>query len=131
MTVPGLTTIASSHDHADTLERFERAVRAKGMTIFARIDHHAGAVAAGLELPPMVVVIFGDPRGGTPLMQLVPAFGLELPLKALVWEDAARQTWLSYDEPAALAVRYGLEAPGIIAAMTKALADLARQATAS
>ena len=108
MAAQGLTTIKSSHGPQETMNRLEAAVKAKGMTVFARIDHAAGASAVGLSLQPTEVLIFGNARGGTPLMQSVQTIGIDLPLKALVWQDASGDTWLSYNDPAWLAQRHGL-----------------------
>jgi uncharacterized protein (DUF302 family) len=123
-----MTTIRSAFAAAETVERFEGAVRARGMTLFARIDHTAGAAAAGLALRPTIVVIFGDARVGTKLMQSTQTVGIELPLKVLVWEDAIDQTWLSYDEPDWLARRHGIDAPPVVTAMGAALRELAHLA---
>jgi uncharacterized protein (DUF302 family) len=109
MAVPGLTTIKSSHGPQDTMNRLEAAVNAKGMTVFARIDHSSGASAAGLSLGPTEVLIFGNAKGGTPLMQAAQTIGIDLPLRALVWQDPSGATWLSYNDPAWLAKRHGLE----------------------
>jgi uncharacterized protein (DUF302 family) len=87
MAAEGLTTIRSSHGPTDTMNRLEAEVKAKGMTVFARIDHAAGATAAGLPLRPTEVLIFGNAKAGTPLMQSVQTIGIDLPLKALVWQD--------------------------------------------
>ena len=93
------------------------------MTVFARIDHAAGAASAGLPLRPTEVLIFGNAKGGTPLMQSVQTIGIDLPLKALVWQDASGQTWFSYNDPAFLAQRHGLggETAVVVGAMTAAL----------
>ena len=90
------------------MDRLEAELRAQGVNIFARIDHAAGAREAGLELRPTEVVIFGNARGGTPLMQLRQTAGIDLPLKALVWEDAEHKTWISYNESSWIAQRHGL-----------------------
>src|ERR1700745_1646319 len=108
MAVPGLTAIKSSHSPSETMSRLEAAVKARGLTVFARIDHAEGASAAGLPLRPTEVLIFGNAQGGTPLMQAVQTIGIDLPLKALVWQDASGQTWLSWNDPAWLATRHGL-----------------------
>src|SRR5580658_2536785 len=108
MATKGLITIQSSYGPKDTIDRLEAAVQAKGMTVFARIDHAAGATAAGLSLRPTEVLIFGNAKGGTPLMQAVQTIGIDLPLKALVWQDASGVTWLSYNDPAWLAARHRL-----------------------
>ena len=129
MAPQGLTTIKSSHGPQETMNRLEAAVKAKGMTVFARIDHSAGASAAGLSLNPTEVLIFGNAKGGTPLMQSVQTIGIDLPLKALVWQDPSGDTWLSYNDPAWLAKRHGLngtEAP--IGNLTAALDAVAKAA---
>src|SRR5262249_59751021 len=85
-------------------------IKAKGMTVFARIDHAAGAAQAGLSLRPTEVLIFGNAKAGTPLMQSNQTIGIDLPLKALVWQDAVGKVWLSYNEPSWLAEPHGLAA---------------------
>jgi uncharacterized protein (DUF302 family) len=97
--IEGLTTIPSSLGPKETMDRLEAQIRAKGLTIFARIDHAAGASEVGLLLRPTELIIFGNARGGTPLMQSVQTVGIDLPLKALVWQDPAGKTWISYNEP--------------------------------
>jgi uncharacterized protein (DUF302 family) len=131
MAAQGLTTIRSSYEPQDTMDRLEAAVKAKGMTVFARIDHAAGATGAGLPLRPTEVLIFGNARAGTPLMQSVQTIGLDLPLKALVWQDASGKTWLSYNDPAWLAIRYGLsgETEAAVNIMASALEAMAKAAT--
>ena len=99
MAAPGLTTIRSSFGPQDTMNRLEAAVKAKGMTVFARIDHAAGATAVGMALRPTEVLLFGNAKGGTPLMQSAQTVGIDLPLKALVWQDASGTTWFSYNDP--------------------------------
>ena len=130
---PGLTTIRSSFGPKDTMDRLETAVKAKGMTVFARIDHAAGAAAVGLPLRPTELLIFGNAKGGTPLMQSVQTIGIDLPLKALVWQDATGDTWLSYNDVDWLAKRHGLSsetepAAGTLAGVVAALAKAATQA---
>jgi uncharacterized protein (DUF302 family) len=105
-----LTTIESHFGPKETLDRLETDVKAKGLTVFARIDHAAGATAMGLNLLPTAVLIFGNARGGTPLIQSNQLIGIELPLKVLVWQDTSGKTWLSYVDPPDLAKRYGLPA---------------------
>ncbi len=97
--VEGLTSVRSSFGPKETMDRLENEVSSNGMNVFARIDHAAGAAKVGLTLPPTELIIFGSARGGTPLMQSVQTIGIDLPLKALVWEDAAGKTWISYNEP--------------------------------
>ena len=131
MAAQGLTTIKSSHGPQETMNRLEAAVKAKGMTVFARIDHSAGASAVGLSLNPTEVLIFGNARGGTPLMQSVQTIGIDLPLKTLVWQDASGDTWLSYNDPAWLAKRHGLSgAETPVGNMTAALDAVAKAAAA-
>jgi uncharacterized protein (DUF302 family) len=128
----GLTTLKSSHGPQDTMNRLEAAVKARGMTVFARIDHSAGAAAAGLSLNPTELLIFGNARGGTPLMQTAQTIGIDLPLKALVWQDASGSTWLSYNDPAWLAQRHGLSGTEVpIGNLTGALDAVAKAAVAS
>jgi hypothetical protein len=91
------------------MSRLEAEVKTRGMTIFARIDHAAGATAAGLSLPPTEVLIFGNAKGGTPLMQSVQTIGIDLPLKALVWQEASGATFLSHGDPAWLCETARLE----------------------
>ena len=106
--IAGLTTIPSSFGSTETTDRIENAVREKGLTIFSRIDHATGAADVGLPLRPTTLLIFGNARGGTPLMQAGQTAGIELPLKVLVWKDAASKTWISYNEPSWIAQGHGL-----------------------
>jgi uncharacterized protein (DUF302 family) len=131
MAADGLITIPSHFGPQETMDRLEAAVKAKGMTVFARIDHAAGAAEVGLPLPPTTLLIFGNAKGGTPLMQSVQAIGIDLPLKALVWQDAAGKTWLSYNDPRWLAARHGLgpAAEPAVSAMVAALKAVAGTAT--
>jgi len=131
MTPEGLTTMASAHDPAVTIERLAAAVTQRGMAVLARIDHAGGAAKVGLSLRPTEVVMFGNPRAGTGLMQAAQTMGIDLPLKALIWQDEAGKTWLSYNDPHWLAKRHGLGAGAekTLAAMAEALAAVARQAT--
>ena len=131
MAPQGLTTLKSNHAPIETMNRLEAAVTAKGMSVFARIDHAAGASAIGSSLSPTEVLIFGNAKGGTPLMQSAPTIAIDLPLKALVWQDASGDTWLSYNEPAWLAARHGLSgAETQIGNLTAALKAVAATATA-
>jgi uncharacterized protein (DUF302 family) len=133
MGAPGLTTIRSSFGPEETMNRFEAVVRARGMIAFAHIDHAAGAAAAGLSLRPTELLIFGNARGGTPLMELVQTIGIDLPLKALVWQDASGITWLSYIDPNWLAMRHGLDShvEANVSDLTTVLNQMARSATGS
>jgi len=122
--VDGLVTLASAHDFPTTLDRLTDAMTARHATVFAVIDHAAGADAAGLALRPTTVVVFGDPRAGTPLMQARQTAGIDLPLKILVWRDEAGAVWLSYNDPAWIARRHGVvpDALPSVARMAEALA---------
>jgi uncharacterized protein (DUF302 family) len=133
MAADGLTTLRSNFGPKDTLDRLEAEVKAKGMTVFARVDHAAGAKEVGLPLRPTEVLIFGAAKGGTPLMQAVQTIGIDLPLKALVWQDGSGVTWLSYNDPVWLAKRHGLgnEAAAAVNGMTAALAAVTKAATGS
>lgn len=127
----GLKTLKSEFAPEKTMSRLEAEIKARGMTVFARINHAALAAEVGMALRPTEVILFGNPRGGTPLMQAKQTMGIDLPLKALVWQDASGQTWLSYNEPEWLAKRHelaGLEGP--LAAMTKAVGDIAAKTIA-
>lgn len=128
MEIEGLTTVGSNVGPRETMDRIESAIRAKGMTVFARIDHAAGAREAGLTLRPTELLIFGNAKGGTPLMQAEQTIGIDLPLKVLVWEDAAGATWVSYNEPSWRAGRHhlGAEVAPAITAMTAMLAAAAK-----
>jgi uncharacterized protein (DUF302 family) len=130
MAVDGLITLKSGTGPGDTLERLAAAITEKGMTIFARIDHAAGAAEAGLALAPTALLIFGNAKGGTPLMQKAQTIGIDLPLKALVWQDSSGQTFLSYNDPLWLVQRHGLGATPAAEAMATALKALAAKATA-
>src|SRR5438128_10021685 len=131
MAADGLTTIASDYGPKETMDRLEAEIKAKGMTVFARVDHAAGAAQAGLSLRPTEVLIFGNAKAGTPLMQANQTIGIDLPLKALVYEDAAGKVWLSYNDPRWLAHRHGLGAVAVetVNAMAAALNAAATKAT--
>ncbi|HSY87787.1 MAG TPA: DUF302 domain-containing protein [Verrucomicrobiae bacterium] len=132
MSADGLISLASNHPVRETMDRLEAMLREKGITIFARIDHAAGAAAVDMPLRPTELVIFGNPRAGTPLMQARQSIGIDLPLKMLGWQDAAGKVWLVYNDPAWLARRHGLggEAEAAVAGLAKALAMLAAGAVA-
>jgi len=112
---PGLVTLASHHDVAETIDRFEAAIKTRGWIVFTRIDHAAAAKAAGLDLGPRTVVIFGNPQAGTDQMRSNPTLAIDLPMKALVWQDAAGAVWLTYNAAdyigTAIYPRHGLAVP--------------------
>jgi uncharacterized protein (DUF302 family) len=129
MAVDGLTTLASSRGPEETMNKLEAEVKAKGMTVFARIDHAAGAASSGLSLRPTELLIFGNAKAGTPLMRSVQTMGIDLPLKVL--EDASGRTWLSYNDPSWLAKRHGLGVEPAVGAIAATLDAIARTATTS
>ena len=120
----GLRTLASPYSAADTMRRLEETVEARGLHVFARIDHAAGAATVGRELRPTEVLIFGNPQGGTPFMECAQTVGIDLPLKALVWEDAAGQVWLGYNEPAYLAARHEVGDCQVVERLSQALTGI-------
>ena len=130
-TPPGMSALRSRHGPRETMDRLVGAVQARGMTVFARIDHGAGAEAAGLLLRPTELLIFGNARAGTPLMQASQTIGIDLPLKALVWRDEGGTTWLGYNDPHWLAGRHDAAAgrTPMLHAMEEALVAVAREAT--
>ncbi len=131
MAADGLIVEPSSFGAKDTMDRLAAEVAAKGLTVFARIDHAAGAAEVGLPLRSTELLIFGNAKGGTPLMQANQETGIDLPLKALVYQDATRKVWLAYDDPHWIAKRHGVSAykNATIDAMTALLKELATRAT--
>lgn len=131
MAAIGLTSIQSQVSPKDTVARLVSEIGARGLTVFARIDHAAGAAEVGMSLRPTELVIFGNAKGGTPLMQREQTIGIDLPLKMLVWEDADGKTWLSYNDPAWIVERHAPSASAepAVAAMTTLLTALAQTAT--
>ena len=99
----------SQRSVGETIDAFQSALEEKGITVFGRIDHQANAKKAGLELPPTILLIFGNPKLGTPLMQTDRKFGIDLPMKVLVWEDPDGKVYLGYTDPDALKERHGVE----------------------
>jgi uncharacterized protein (DUF302 family) len=130
MAQEGVVSIASRHSAAETMERILAALKKREFSVFARIDHAAAAAAFGMPLRPTEVVLFGNPKGGTVLMQDQQRAGIDLPLKALVWQDAAGKVWLSYNTAEWIAARAGLgpASAAAVAAMTKALTAIAEEA---
>jgi uncharacterized protein (DUF302 family) len=128
MTAQGLKVLESRHDQQETLKRIEGAIARYGMTVFARVDHGAAAEKAGMELRPTVVLLFGSPRAGTPLMHQTPTLAIDLPIRMLVWQDADGVTRLAYNDPAWLLSRHGARDDGSIQPMIAALAAVASEA---
>lgn len=108
--VNGIVHLRSAARASATADRLAEIVRGRGLTLFARIDFAHDAEAVGLTLRPMIQLVFGNPRGGTPLMVANPVAGLALPLRALAWEDADGHSWLSYESPESLISRFSLPA---------------------
>lgn len=104
----GVIRKASPRSVPETLDRLEAILKTKGVQVFARIDHSGEAAKVGLSMPPTQVLVFGNPRAGTPVMLAAPTSAIDLPLKALAWQDPAGQVWLGYTDPKYLARRYGL-----------------------
>ena len=121
----GLIAIKSPFTAKETMNRFEENAKQRGLNVFVRIDHAAGAAKIGKPLRHTEVLIFGNPQGGTPFMECAQSVGIDLPLKALVWEDAQAQVWLGYNDPAFLAQRHGVAQCPAVSALTKALSGLA------
>ena len=123
----GLITQKSVFPAAETMDRLERSIHEKGIAVFCRIDHSGGAAAAGLPLRFTQLLIFGNPKAGTPLMQSRQTIGIDLPLKFLVWQDERADVWVSYDDPAYLAERHQLtDRPDAVATLKAALDGLVR-----
>ncbi len=126
----GLVNVKSAHSVKDTADRLEKALTTKGMTVFIRIDHAAGAKKVGLSLPPTELVIFGNPKVGTPLMQCSRSVAIDLPQKALIWEDDQGQVWLTYNDPAYLATRHAITGcEAVLEKVGSALQNFAAAAT--
>lgn len=107
--IPGLVRLLSRHAVAETIDRLEADLRRRNIMVFARIDFSGDAARAGLRMQAEQMLIFGNPKAGTPLMLQVPAVGLDLPLKVLAWEDSDARVWVAYNDPEYVVRRYGLE----------------------
>jgi len=132
MTPEGMIARASRHDPTTTMDRLAAAVTARGAVVVVRVDHAAAAATVGLTLAPTEVLIFGNPRAGTPLMQAGQTIGIDLPLRALVWRDASGATYVGYNDPAWLVRRHGVEADheATLQAMADLLTAVVEEATA-
>jgi uncharacterized protein (DUF302 family) len=106
----GIINVLSRYSVPDTLARLQGVLKEKGMMVFALVDHSGEAAKAGLEMRPTQLLIFGSPKGGTPLMVAAPSLAIDLPLKALAWQDEKGQVWLSYNSPEYLQQRHGFPA---------------------
>ena len=124
----GLVAMKSPHSVKETIDRFEAAAKARGLNGFLRLDHAAGARRSG-RLRPTELLVFGNPQGGTPLMECAQSAGIDLPLKALAWLDASGQVWLGYNDPQFIASRHdGKDCGQVANNLAKALAGLAQEA---
>ena len=131
-TVPAVADIVrlqSPHSPRDTMDRFEAIVKQRGLTVFARVDHAASAKNADLTLRPTELLIFGNPKSGTPLMQASQTMGLALPMKVLVWQDADGKVWIGYDAPADVAAGHNVpQDHPVLGQVTKAMQGLTAEA---
>jgi uncharacterized protein (DUF302 family) len=127
----GMISVKSAHSVAVTTDRLENILREKGMTVMKRIDHAAGAAKVGKTLRPTELLIFGNPKVGTPLMQCSQSIAIDLPQKALIWEDDGGQVWLSYNDPKFLALRHDTQGcDEVLNKVAGALGNFAAAATA-
>jgi uncharacterized protein (DUF302 family) len=126
----GMIEVKSAFTAKETMTRLEDVVKQRGLTVFARIDHAAGAARIGKALRPTELLIFGNPQGGTPLMECAQTTGIDLPLKALVWEDSAGQVWVGYNDPAYLAKRHDAPQCAVVENLKKALSGVLESALA-
>jgi uncharacterized protein (DUF302 family) len=126
----GLIAVKSPHSAKATMDKFEAVAKERGLNVFARIDHAAGASKVVKSLRATEVLIFGNPQGGTPFMECAQSVGIDLPLKALVWEDASAQVWVGYNDPAWIAKRHAVESCPVAGNIAKALAAITEAAVA-
>ena len=124
----GLIDIRSRHSVDETVEKLKRILQSKGVTLFALVDHSGEAAKSGMKMPPTKLLIFGNPKAGTPLMLAAPSSAIDLPLKILIWEDAQGKVWVTYNSPIYLQERHGLPAEllpniGVIETLAKAAAE--------
>jgi uncharacterized protein (DUF302 family) len=128
----GMISVKSAHTVAVTADRLEKILASKGMTVFKRIDHAAGAKKAGKTLRPTELVIFGNPKVGAPLMLCSQSIAIDLPQKALIWQDEAGQVWFSYNDPGYLALRHDTQGcDEVLKKVGMALGNFAKKASAA
>ena len=126
----GLINVKSSHSVNETADRLVNILNTKGMKVFNRIDHSAGAKGVGIALRPTQLLVFGNPKVGAPLMKCGQSIAIDLPQKALIWEDEGGTVWLTYNDPQSLAARHGIAGCGeVLAKVQKALGNFAAAAT--
>lgn len=125
----GFIAMKSPYSVKETADRIEAAAKSSKLNVFLRLDHAAGAKKVGKTLRPTELVIFGNPQGGTPLMECAQTTGIDLPLKALAWEDSAGQVWVGYNDPQFLADRHGgKDCAPIVEKLRQALSGLVKSA---
>jgi uncharacterized protein (DUF302 family) len=128
----GMISVKSAHSVAVTADRLEKILGSKGMTVFKRINHAAGAQKVGKTLRPTELVIFGNPKVGTPLMLCSHSVAIDLPQKALIWQDEAGQVWFSYNDPQYLALRHNIQGcDKVLKKVAGALGNFAKKASAA
>jgi uncharacterized protein (DUF302 family) len=127
---PGMTIVASEHGPQETAARLVAALTERGVTVISRVNHAAGAAEVGLSLLPTELIVFGNPLVGTPVMQAAQTAGIDLPLRALVWQDEAGKTWIGYNDPDWIAERHGIETglDATLGKMVQILAAVSRHA---
>jgi len=127
----GMVTVKSAHDVKTTADRLEAKLKEKGMNVFGRVNHAAGAEKAGMELRPTELVIFGNPKVGTPLMKCAQSVAIDLPQKALIWEDSEGAVWLAYNDPQYLKGRHAIDGcDEVLGKVSGALGNFTKAATA-
>lgn len=128
--VDGMIAVKSPHTVSDTMQRVESAVTSRDLSIFANIDRAAGAAKIGSQLRPTRLLIFGNPKGGTPLMECAQTTAIDLPLKILVWQDESEQVWMGYNDPAYIGARHGAGDCPVIGKLQNALQAITAEAAA-
>jgi uncharacterized protein (DUF302 family) len=124
----GLINVPSNHSVDETVDKLKAILQSKGITIFALIDHSGEAIKAGIKMRPTKLLIFGNPKAGTPVMLAAPSSAIDLPLKILIWEDAQEETWVTYNSPAYLQERHNIPVEllanvSVIEALAKSAAE--------
>ena len=127
----GLIAHQSTFTPKQTMDKFETLVKQKGLNVFARINHSTGAQKIGKQLPATELLIFGNPQGGTPLMECAQTIGIDLPLKVLVWQDQNNKVWLGYNDMSFIANRHDIKECPAVNKLQQALAGLVKQALAN
>ncbi len=123
----GLVAVKSPHNAKATMDRLEAQVKKRGLNVFLRLDHAAGAAKIGKTLRATELLVFGNPQGGTPFMECAQSVGIDLPLKALAWQDASGQVWLGYNDPQFLAARHAAGSCAVVPNLRKALDGIAAE----